>query len=68
MVDCKSVSTLMELNFKKLCGSVVGPELAHPFEYRQLVGGLMFLVNSRPGICFIVNMLSQFMVESHHIH
>ena len=25
MVDCKSVSTPMELNFKKLCGSVAGP-------------------------------------------
>jgi len=47
MVDCKSVTILMELNFKKLCGSVVGPDLGNPFEYRQLVGGLMFLVNSR---------------------
>ena len=33
MVDCKSVSTPMELNFKKLCGSVSGPELANPTEY-----------------------------------
>eukprot|EP00253_Pinus_taeda_P028057 PITA_28057 len=68
MVDCKSVNTLMELNFKKLCGSVVGPELANPIEYRQLVGALMFLVNSRPDICFSVNTLSQYMVEPHHIH
>ena len=29
MVDCKPVTTLMELNFKKLCGSVVGPELGN---------------------------------------
>jgi hypothetical protein len=28
----------------------------------------MFLVNSRPDICFAVNMLSQYMVEPHHIH
>lgn len=28
----------------------------------------MFLVNSRPDICFAVNTLSQFMVEPHHIH
>ena len=67
MVDCKSVFTPMELNFKKLCGSVVGPKLANPSEYRQL-GALMLLVNSRPDICFIVNTLSQFMVEPHHIH
>ena len=30
MVDCKSMSTPMELNFKKLSGSVVGPMLANP--------------------------------------
>ena len=58
MVDYKSVTTPMELNFKKLCGSVVGPELGNPTEYRQLVGALMFLVNSRPDICFAVNTLS----------
>ena len=68
MVDCKSVSTLMELDFKKLCGSAARPRLTNPSEYRQLMGALMFLVNSRPDICFIVNTLSQFMVEPHHIH
>ena len=68
MVDCKSVSTPMELNFKKLSGSVVGPVLANPTEYRQLVGALMFLVNTRPDVCFAVNTLSQHMVEPHHIH
>ena len=68
MVDCKSVSTLMELNFKKLCGNTVGPKLGNPTEYRQLVGALMFLVNSRPDVCFAVNTLSQHMVEPHRIH
>lgn len=38
MVDYKSVTTLMELNFKKLCGSVVGPDLGNPSEYRNLWG------------------------------
>ena len=46
MVDCKYVSTPMEHNFKKLCGSVDGPELGNPTKYRQLIGDLMFLVNS----------------------
>eukprot|EP00253_Pinus_taeda_P004278 PITA_04278 len=68
MVESKSVSTLMELNFKKLCGSVAGLELANPSEYRQLVGALMFLVNSQPDICLAINTLSQFMVEPHHVH
>ena len=48
MMDCKS----MELNFKKLSSSVVGPVLSNPTEYRQLVGASMFLVNTRPDICF----------------
>ena len=39
MVNCKSVSTPMELNFKKLCGNIVGPELGNPTKYRQLMGG-----------------------------
>jgi len=58
----------MELNFKKLCGSVFGPGLANPTEHLQLVGALMFLVNFRPDICFTVNMLSQYTTEPHHIH
>ena len=62
------MSTLMELNFKKLSGSTVGPVLANPTEYRQLVGALMFLLNTRPYICFAVNTLSQQMVDPHHTH
>ena len=58
----------MELNFKKLSGNAVGHVLANPTEYRQLVGALMFLVNSRSDICFAVNTLSQHMVDPHHIH
>ena len=68
IVYYKSVSTPMELNFKKLCGSATWPELGNPTEYRQLVGAMMFLVNSRLDVCFAVNNLSQHMVEPHHFH
>ena len=34
MIEYKSMNTPMEMNFKKLCGEVVGPNLANPFEYR----------------------------------
>ena len=67
MLDCKSVSTPMELNFKNLNGNAAGPVLANPTEYRQLVGALMFLVNTRLDICCAVNTLSQHMVD-HNIH
>jgi hypothetical protein len=36
--------------------------------YRQLIGSLMYLVNTRPDICFAVNTLIQHMVEPRHVH
>ena len=68
MVNCNSMSTLMELNFKKLSGNVVGLVLTNLTECRQLVGAQMFLVNSRLDVSFAMNTLSQHMVEPHHIH
>lgn len=34
MVECKSMSTPMEMNFKKLCGDEDGPDLSNPSKYR----------------------------------
>lgn len=68
MVDCKFMATPIEANFKTLCGEVVVPDLADPFMYRQLIGAMMFLVNTRPDKCFVINTLSQFMVEPLHAH
>jgi len=48
MRDYKSLTTPMEMNFKKLCEDVAGPDLANPSEYRQFIGALMFLVNTHP--------------------
>ena len=39
-----------------------------PALYRQLIGSLMYLVNTRPDLCFAVNTLSQFMVEPRSVH
>jgi hypothetical protein len=36
--------------------------------YPQLIGSLMYLVNTRPDSCFVVNMLSQFQVEPRQEH
>ena len=63
MVDYKSVSTPME----KLSCSDVGLVLANPTKYRQLLGALMFLVNTSADVCCAVNTLSRHMVD-HNIH
>ena len=36
--------------------------------YRQLIGSLMYLVNTRLDINFAVNSLSQFMVDPRRVH
>eukprot|EP00253_Pinus_taeda_P007523 PITA_07523 len=59
MEDCKPMSTPMITNWKKLHAS--DSELVDPTLYRQLIGSLMYLVNTRPDICFAVNTMSQFM-------
>ena len=56
MEDCRSMSTSMVTNWKKLHASE--GELVDPTLYRQLIGSLMYLVNSRPDLCFAVNILS----------
>jgi len=43
---------------KRLRSSESSP--ADPTSYRQLIGSLMYLVNTRPNICFAVNILSLF--------
>ena len=61
MEDCKPMCTPMVSNGKKIHASE--GELVDPTLYRQLIDSLMYLVNSRPDMCFAVNTLSQFMVE-----
>ena len=67
MIDYKSMSTpLMIYNLKKLHDSDLGLDLVDHTMYKQLVGSLMYLIHSRPGICYAVSMLSQFMSELRH--
>ena len=66
MGDCRPMSMPMITNWKKLHAS--DSELVDPTLYRQLIGSLMYLVNTRPDICFAVNTLSQFMVEPGRVH
>ncbi|XP_057830956.1 secreted RxLR effector protein 161-like [Cryptomeria japonica] len=57
----------METNLK-LRESAASSDLVDPTMYRQLIGSLMYLVNTRPDICYAVSALSQFMCEPRHIH
>jgi hypothetical protein len=66
MEDCRPMLTPMTTNLRKMNSSE--SELVDPTLYRQLIGSLMYLVNTRPNICFVVNTLSQFMVESRRVH
>ena len=68
MMDCKSMTTPMMMNLKKLSGVVADSNLVDPTVYRQLVGSLMYLVNTRPDIYFAVSTLGQFMCESRKMH
>jgi hypothetical protein len=66
MMDCKSMATPMTTDIRKVRDSDSDP--VDPSLYRQLIGSLMYLVNTRPDICFVVNTLSQFQVEPRHEH
>jgi hypothetical protein len=66
MEDCRLMSTPMVTNWRKL--STSESELVDATRYRRLVGSLMYLVNIRPYICFVVNTLSPYMVEPRRVH
>jgi hypothetical protein len=66
MLECKPMNTPMEAKLKLLVDT--SSELIDATLYRQIIGSLMFLMNTRPDICFVVNTLSQFLVEPRHVH
>ena len=65
-MDCKSMTTPMTTNLK-LFGDTTS-ERVDATLYRQMIGSLMYLTNTRPDICFAMNTLSQYMVEPRHVH
>ena len=58
MLDCKSMATPMVSNLKKLHEIAFNSDLVDPTMYRQHIGSLMYLVHTRPDICFVVSALS----------
>eukprot|EP00253_Pinus_taeda_P010535 PITA_10535 len=66
MGDCRPMATPMITNWKKIDASE--DKDVDPTLYRQLIGSLMYLVNTRPDICYAINTLSHFMVELKRAH
>ena len=66
MMDCKAMTTPMASNLKLL--SDASSELVNATMYLQMIGSLMYLTNTRLDICFVVNTLCQFLIDSRHVH
>ncbi|KAE8672699.1 Detected protein of unknown function [Hibiscus syriacus] len=65
MTGCKTVATPMNLN-EKLNDD--GTEATDARSFKSLVGGLIYLTNTRPDISFVVGVISRFMhcLSRHH--
>ena len=61
MQGCKPIDTPLPGSWRKEDATLA--EVVDATVYRQLVGSLMYLVNTRPDICYAVNQLSQAMVK-----
>ena len=55
MMDYKDMTTLMESNLKLLRDA--SSELVDATMYHQMIGSLMYLMNTRLDICFVVSTL-----------
>jgi hypothetical protein len=66
LMDFKSMENPMLTDMRKLREFDSDP--IDSSLYQQSTGSLMYLVNTRPNICFVVNTLSQFQVEPRHEH
>ena len=66
MLYCKAMATPMDTNLKLLSNETL--ELVDMTQYRQIIGSLMYLMNTRLDICFAVDMLSQYLVKPRWVH
>jgi hypothetical protein len=66
MLECKAINRPMETKLKLLVDTL--SELVDVTLYRQIIGSLMYLMNTRPDICFVVNTLSQYLVQPRRVH
>ena len=65
-MDCKTLTTPMASNLNLL--SDASSEIVDAMMNCQMIGSLMYLTNTRPEICFVVNTLSQFFTDLRNVH
>ena len=65
-MDCKAMATPMASNLKLLSDASL--ESVDATMYRQMIGSLMYLTNTRPYICFAMNTLSQYLTDLRSVH
>jgi hypothetical protein len=58
MMDCKSMPTPIMMKLKNMNEASSDSYDIDPYVYRQLIRSLMYLVNTKPDICYAVNVLS----------
>jgi hypothetical protein len=58
----------MITNLRKLHDSDTGSDMVDPTMYRQLIGSLMYMIHTRPDICYAVIAMSQFMTKMRQRH
>ena len=67
-MDCKSTSTPMITNLRKLQYFDTGSDLVDPTMYRQLIRSLMYMIHTMSDICYAVIAMSQFMTKPRQRH
>ena len=65
-MDCKAMNTPMELNMKLL--SDASSKVVDAMMYGEMIGSLMYLMNTRPDIYFAMKTLSKFLTDPRHVH
>jgi hypothetical protein len=58
MTNCKSIPTPMVMDLKQMNDASTDSGEIDPHLYWQLIRSLMYLVNTKPDICYVVNVLS----------
>ena len=66
MLECKTMTKPMDSNLKLLDDD--SSELVDATHYRQIIGSLMYLTNTRPEICFAVNTLIHYLVQPRQVN